>query len=267
MMLPALLISLLAGLATTLGGLLATHRRASERPFLAMSLAFAAGAMLFVSFVEIIPLGIKQLEVDQGLKTASLIVYGAFFIGILVVLGIDRILPKSINPNEIEGREDDLSHADRRSNKRLIRSGLLVGLVLALHNFPEGMSTFVASYQNLHVGLTLALAIAVHNIPEGIAVAAPVYAATKSRKQAVWWATLSGLTEPLGAIVAALLIAWIIPPALFGVLFGLVAGMMVFIAVDELLPAAHRYQTDKHQTIYGLLAGMGVVAISLILLV
>ena len=128
------------------------------------------------------------------------------------------------------------------------------------------MSTFVASYQDIQVGLTLALAIAVHNIPEGIAVAAPVYAATRSRKQAVWWATLSGLTEPLGAIVAALLIAWVLPPALFGVFFGFVAGMMVFIAVDELLPAAQRYQTDKHQSIYGLLAGMAMVAVSLLLL-
>lgn len=260
----ALLITLLAGLATSIGGLLATHKKVLDRPMLATSLAFAAGAMLFVSFVEILPLGLSMT--GESNKIMEWWVYGAFFAGIAMVLVIDRILPKSLNPNEVEGGEDHLSITDRKTNKKLLRSGVLVALVLALHNFPEGMSTFLASYQDLTVGIALAVAIAIHNIPEGIAVAAPVYAATKSRKKAFWWATISGLAEPLGAVVAIVLLQFVVPMEFTGLLFGFVAGMMVFVAIDELLPAARRYQTDKHQVVYGLIAGFAVVALSLLLL-
>lgn len=265
-MLIALLLALLAGLATSIGGVLALHKKFLERPFLATAMAFAAGAMLFVSFVEIIPLGQQALEQSYDRRTASWIVYAMFFIGILLVALIDRVLPKSLNPNEIAGKEDKLSRADKRDNKRLLRSGLLVAVVLALHNFPEGMSTFFATYQDIGAGVALAMAIAIHNIPEGIAVAAPVYAATKSRTKALWWATASGLAEPLGALVAFGLVSLVVPDGLFGMVFGLIAGMMVFVAIDELLPAARRYQTDKHQVVYGLLAGMMMVALSLVVI-
>ncbi len=262
----ALLLSLFAGLATSIGGLLALHKKFLERPFLAVAMAFAAGAMLFVSFIEIIPLGLTALGETYDDKTARWIVYGAFFAGIVLVALIDKVLPKSFNPSEIEGKEEQLTAGDKRVNKKLLRSGLLVALVLGLHNFPEGMSTFFATYQDISAGIVLAFAIAIHNIPEGIAVAAPVYAATKSRKKAFWWATLSGLAEPLGALVAFGLVSVFIPDYLFGIMFGLIAGMMVFIAIDELLPGARRYQTDKHQVVYGLLAGMIVVALSLLII-
>lgn len=265
-MLLALLLSILAGLATSIGAALALHRRVRERPFLATALAFAAGAMLFVSFVEIIPLGIDALLEAYDDKTARWFVYGAFFVGIILVASIDKLLPKSLNPSEIEGREDALTSSQKRDNKRLLRSGFLVALVLALHNFPEGMSTFFATYQDVTAGIVLAAAIAVHNIPEGIAVAAPIYAATGSRRKAFWWATLSGLAEPLGALVAFALVSVFIPDYLFGIMFGLIAGMMVFIAIDELIPAAKRYQTSAHQVVYGLLAGMAIVALSLLLI-
>lgn len=265
-MLLALVIATLAGLATSIGGVLATHPRVREREWLSMSLAFAAGAMLMVSFAEMLPVGIDSLAEGMGDRQATLAGYAAFFVGIAIVLVIDRVIPGSINPSEIEGREGDLSRLENANNKRLIRGGLLVALVLALHNFPEGMSTFLASYQDPALGLTLAFAIAIHNIPEGIAVAAPVYAATKSRKKAFWWATLSGLTEPAGALVAALLVAVVLPVELFGILYGIVAGMMVFVAIDELLPAARRYMTHRHQVVYGMVGGMAIVAASLILL-
>jgi ZIP family zinc transporter len=141
-----------------------------------------------------------------------------------------------------------------------------VAIVLALHNFPEGMSTFLAANEDLSAGIALAVAIAIHNIPEGVAVAAPIYAATKSRKKAFWWATLSGFAELAGGLFGVLLIGVLLPTAITGAVFGLVAGMMVFVAIDELLPAARRYQTRGHQVVYGLLGGMAVMAVSLLLL-
>lgn len=264
-MILALVVSLLAGLATSVGGLLAMHRRTLEREVLAVALAFAAGAMLLVSFVQILPLGIEWMAETQPMMAAQAIVYLAFFAGIALVLVIDRFLPSSMNPSEIEGREAALTASDASHNLRLLRSGLLVAMVLGLHNFPEGMATFFTTYQDPTVGITLAVAIAIHNVPEGIAVAAPVYAATQSRRKALRWATISGLMEPLGGLVAAAVVSWVVPDAFFGIFYGLVAGMMVFLALDELLQASWRYQTDKHQTIYGMLAGMAIVAVSLVL--
>lgn len=263
-MLLALLVTIIAGLATSVGGVLALHRRVLERPVLATGLAFAAGAMLFVSFVELLPLGVGLLQADMSERVSSLVLYGAFFAGILLVALIDKLLPHSLNPSEIEGKEDHLPRGTQASNKRLLRSGVLVAAVLALHNFPEGMSVFFATNQDVSVGMPLAIAIAMHNIPEGVAIAAPIYAATRNRRKAFWWATASGLTEPLGALAGMMLVVVAIPSELFGALFGLVAGMMVLIAIDELLPAARRYQTDKHQVVYGLLAGMVAVAASLV---
>lgn len=259
----ALLVSLLAGAATSVGAALALDKRTLERKWLAVALAFAAGAMLIVSLVEIVPLGVEHMaQTTPGIR-AQLVVWLSFFGGIGLVLLIDRALPDVLNPNEMEGREP--SPGDARSTQKLMRSGALVALVLALHNFPEGMATFFTMYQDPKVGATLAVAIAIHNVPEGIAVAAPVYAATGSRKKAFWWATFSGLTEPIGALLAALLVTMVIPQAFFGVFYGAIAGMMVFIALDELLPGAWRYQTDKHQTVYGMLAGMAAMAASFIL--
>lgn len=263
-MLLALAVSLLAGLATTVGGVMATHRKFQDRQMLAVGLAFAAGAMIFVSLVEMLPLGVDSMH-RAGVAQPTWWVLATFFVGMGLVALIDRLLPSGFNPSHIEGRESRLSGQDKKDNRALMRSGLMVAVVLALHNFPEGMSTFIASYQDISVGLTLALAIAIHNIPEGIAVAAPVFAATGSRRKAVRWATISGLTEPLGALVAAALISYLVPPAFFGVLFGLVAGMMVFISFDELLPAAQRYASRFHYVVYGLAGGMAIVALSLLL--
>ncbi len=265
-MITALLVSLFAGLATSIGGVLATHKKMVERSVLAVSLALAAGAMLFLSFVELLPHGMDELQNSSYAEIADVMVFGTFFIGIGIVMLIDRLLPKSLNPSEIEGRENTLSSGEKNANRHLMRSGIFMAAVLALHNFPEGASTFAASYHDIHGGVVLAIAIALHNIPEGIAVAAPIYAATRSRKKALLWATVSGLTEPLGALVMALLVVTVLPAALIGLVYGLVAGMMTFIALDELLPASWRYQTKSHHTVYGLLAGMLLVAGSVALI-
>ncbi len=261
----ALLVSLLAGLATSIGGLLVLNKRTLQREYLAVALAFAAGCMLIISLVQIVPLGIEYMSTTTSQRNALITVWASFFAGIGLVLIIDRLLPDVLNPNEMEGREDALTPGDTTSTRRLMRSGVLVAMVLGMHNLPEGMATFFTTYQNPTVGITLGVAIAIHNVPEGIAVAAPVYAATGSRRKGFLWATFSGFTEPLGGLIAAMVVSWMVPDQFFGIFYGVVAGMMVFLALDELLPGAWRYQTDKHQTIYGMLGGMAIMALSFIL--
>ncbi len=265
-MLFAFTLSLLAGLATAIGGCLAIHKKMVNRGAMAVVLAFAAGAMLFVSFAEILPIGIESLEPQMGGRDASLLTYGMFVLGAVFVAVIDKFLPQSFNPSKVEGREGSLDTKERQDNKRLMRSGVLVALVVALHNLPEGIATFLGALESPEIGLTLATAIAIHNIPEGIAIAAPVYAATKSKTKAVLWATVAGLAEPVGALIGFFFLSMLLPEEIFGVVFGLIAGMMVFISVDELLPAARRYRTSTHQVAYGLIGGMMLMAVSILLL-
>ncbi len=259
-------LTLLAGLATSIGGLLAVPRAVQHRDMLAVALAFAAGAMLTVSVVEIIPRGFADLRETIGAGPALAVTAGAFAVGALLVLVIDRVLPHSLNPAGIAGGEGELSVADRQHNVRLLRSAVLVGGIVALHNVPEGLSTFISTLEDPGLGASLAVAIAIHNIPEGIAVAAAVYAATASSHRAFWWATASGLAEPLGAVVGYALLSLVIPEHLFTVTFGLIAGMMVVVSIRELMPAARRYAERGYPVPVGLVAGAAVMLLSLDLL-
>lgn len=264
-MLTAFLLTLAAGSATIIGALAALHPAMVRRPVMSVALGFAAGAMLFVSFVEMIPASIAELQADHG-TNANLIAYGAFFAGLLLMLLIDKLLPNRINPSEREGKEntkdDGLSKTDL---KKLRRGGLLIALAIALHNFPEGLITFMSALENPALGVSLALAIAIHNIPEGIAIAAPLRAATGDKRRAFVYAALSGLAEPVGALIGIVLLGVTLPASTFGIILAAVGGIMVFICLDELLPAARRYGSHGHQAIYGTIAGMGVMALSLVL--
>ncbi len=265
-MLFALILTLLAGLSTLIGGLLAMHRNVIRRDVLAMALGFAAGAMLLVSFVEMIPAA--QVSIAAEYKNYAMsITFAAFFVGMLTVGIIDRLLPGSVNPSKREGRENEPNDGlTRAETTRLMRSGMLVAVAIGMHNLPEGLVTFIGAIQDPQLGIALAVAIAIHNVPEGIAVAAPIYAATKSRKKAFVYTAASGFAEPIGALMGYVALASILPESLIGTLFAAVAGMMVFISLDELLPAARRYATSTHQAVYGTIAGMAVMALSLALL-
>ncbi len=265
-MLFALILTLLAGLSTLIGGLLAMHKGMIRRHVLAMALGFAAGAMLLVSFVEMLPAAQASIVSEYG-DFAFAVTLGAFFAGMVVVAIIDRLLPRAVNPSKREGRENEPNDGlTKTETKRLMRSGILVAIAIGMHNLPEGLVTFIGAMQDPQLGIMLAVAIAIHNIPEGIAVAAPVYAATRSRKKAFMYTAVAGLAEPAGALIGYITLIAVLPEGLIGTLFAMVAGMMVFISLDELLPAARRYSTSTHQAIYGTVAGMAVMAMSLALL-
>jgi ZIP family zinc transporter len=155
---------------------------------------------------------------------------------------------------------------EAEKSKKLKRMGVLTALAIGIHNFPEGIATFTAALTEPKLGISIAVAIAIHNIPEGIAVSVPMYFSTQSRKKAFWYSFTSGLAEPVGAIVGFFLLRAILDDSTFGFVFAAVAGIMVFISIDELLPTAREYDTG-HKSIYGLVAGMFVMALSLLLFV
>ncbi|GAB3591788.1 Zinc transporter ZupT [Corynebacterium faecale] len=257
-------LTLFAGLATGLGGVIAVARKAPGERFLAGSLGFSVGVMLYVSFMEIMPKAVDELTSVWGERNGNWAAVGAFFIGIAVIAVIDRLVPSAINPHEPSTVGGAVEGFERRS--RMMKAGVLTAIAISIHNFPEGFATFIAGMTDPMIAIPVAVAIAIHNIPEGVAVAVPIREATGSRKKALKWATLSGLAEPAGAIVGFLLLMPFIGPEAMGLSFAAVAGVMVFISLDELLPTA--ISSGRHHTaIYGLLAGMAVMAISLLLFI
>lgn len=257
----AFLLTFLAGLATGIGSAIALLARRTNARFLSAALGFSAGVMIYVSFVEVLADARASLSAELGLRSGAWLAVLAFFGGMGLTALIDRLVPAAENPHEVHRVEE----MHRRPDAHLMRMGLLSATAIALHNFPEGIATFVAALDSPRLGTSIAAAVAIHNIPEGIAVAVPVFYATGSRARAFSWSFLSGLSEPLGALIAWLLLAGVLGGALRGILFAAVAGIMVFISFDELLPTAREYG-EPHLAVYGLTAGMAVMAASLVLL-
>ena len=255
-----LLLTLLAGLATGIGSAIAFFARRTDVRFLSFSLGLSAGVMIYVSFVELFAASRTLLEEQWGATAGISATVACFFGGIVLIGVIDRLVPSFENPHEMHTLEE-LKHRPR--NRKLMRMGLMTALVIGIHNFPEGVATFMSALDNPTLGIAIAAAIAIHNIPEGIAVSIPVYYATGSRRQAFLLSLSSGLAEPVGALLAYAVLMPFLSSALLGCLFGFVAGIMVFISLDELLPAAEEYG-EHHLSIYGVVTGMAVMAVSLI---
>lgn len=263
-------LTLFAGLSTGIGSALAFFTKRTNTRFLTFALGFSAGVMIYVSLVEIFQKSIGDLSSAYGDQLGNWYAVISFFGGILFIALIDKLIPSSENPHEIRSIED-ISQAEMElnKNKKLARMGVFSALAIAIHNFPEGMATFAAGLADPEVALPIAIAIAIHNIPEGIAVSVPVYYATGNRRKAFLLSFFSGLAEPIGALVGFLLIyvlAGGMTESISGVMFGAVAGIMVFISLDELLPTSEEYG-EHHISIYGLVAGMAVMALSLLLFI
>lgn len=256
----ALLLTLGAGIATGAGSCIAFFFKRTNTKFLSFALGFSGGVMIYISFAELLNESRIGLINTYGERFGALAAIGAFFTGIALSMMIDRLVPNGENPHEVRAVEemDSPRHKDR-----LLRSGMIFALAVGIHNFPEGMAVFISSLANPETGISIAVAIAIHNIPEGITVSVPIYHATGSRKKAFIYSMLSGLAEPLGALAAWLIFAPFLSSTLLMLIFAAVAGIMVFISFDELLPLAEEYG-EHHISIFGLICGMFVMAISLI---
>lgn len=254
-------LTLFAGLSTGIGSAMAFFAKRTNTKFLAVSLGFSAGVMIYVSFVEIFEKAKDEMVEAYGEIPGTWYTVLAFFGGVLLIALIDKLIPSVENPHELHSIEEMNS---KPKDKKLMRMGMFTALAIGIHNFPEGLATFTAALQDPNLGIAIAVAIAIHNIPEGIAVSVPIYYATGSRRKAFRLSFLSGLAEPIGALIGYSILMPFMTPLLFGVIFAGVAGIMVFISLDELLPSAREYG-EHHLSIYGLFIGMAVMATSLLL--
>ena len=271
----ALILTLIAGSATGIGGALVLFKKKISSNFLAGALGLSAGVMIFISLAELFPEAQAMIS-DIGLSHGEAFVLIAFFVGMGIITLIDFTIPEYENPHEASG----LSLSDKTAavgvlehtgnEKALHRLGLLSALAIAVHNFPEGIATFIGALNDPEMGAGITFAIAIHNIPEGIAVAIPIYYATKSKGKALLYATLSGLSEVVGAALCLAI------TAIFGIeltggspafplVLSAVAGIMIYISLDELLPTAEKYG-KHHIAIAGVVGGMALMGISLLIM-
>jgi ZIP family zinc transporter len=275
-------ITLFAGMATGIGGLIAFFAKRTKTAFLAFSLGFSAGVMIFISFTEILTEAGEIMRMNYDAAPAAWLTFMSFIIGIGLSAALDKVLPSQGNPHELKRVEQ--MHPETRDPKtpecqgrrrrmgwsgakdqKLMRLGVFTAIAIGIHNFPEGVATFMSAMSDVTVGVSIAIAVAIHNIPEGIAVSVPVYYATGSRKKALTWSVLSGFSEPVGAVAGYFILSMFDSDVSLGYVFAMVAGIMIYISFDELLPAAHKYG-KHHIAIYGLISGMIVIGLSLILL-
>lgn len=271
----AVIVTILAGLSTGFGSLIALVVKKTNMKFLSAALGFSAGVMIFVSFVEIYPKALEALRTLYPERIASLITMAGFFGGMLLIALIDKLVPDFENPHTMhseeeleevrEAVEEGEDKTPEQNRDALYRMGIMSAIAIAIHNFPEGLATFTATLRDPSLGIPIAVAIAIHNIPEGIAVSIPLYYSTGSKRKAFFYSFLSGLAEPLGGLVGFLLLSQFFNDLTFGVLFAMVAGIMVYISLDELLPASEEYG-EHHISLYGLISGMVLMAVSLVVL-
>ena len=271
----ALILTLIAGSATGIGGALVLFKKKISSNFLAGALGLSAGVMIFISLAELFPEAQAMIG-DTGIRHGEALVLVAFFVGMGIITLIDFTIPEYENPHEASGLSLDTRTAavgvleQTGNEKALHRLGVLSALAIAIHNFPEGIATFIGALNDPEMGAGITFAIAIHNIPEGIAVAIPIYYATKSKGKALLHATLSGLSEVVGALLC------IAVTSIFGIeltggspafpiVLSAVAGIMIYISLDELLPTAEKYG-KHHIAIAGVVGGMAIMGISLLIM-
>jgi ZIP family zinc transporter len=248
----ALFLTTMAGLSTGVGSAIAYFIRTPKMIYLSFSLGLSAGVMIYVSFMELLPTAV------EGIGEAWSI--AAFFAGIILIGVIDLAIPDAENPHEYKELPDT-----KIRDQTLMRTGVLTALAIGIHNFPEGLATFGLALSDVRLGAIVAVAVAIHNIPEGISVSVPIYYATKNRSKAAFYSFLSGMAEPVGAVLGFVLLLPFLSEGVLASLLAFVGGIMVYISVDELLPLAHKYG-HGHAVILGIVLGMAVMAVSLLML-
>ena len=256
-------LTMLAGLTTAIGGAIAFITQKDNLKILSLGLGFSAGVMIFISLVDIIPEAYKMLQANFG-DIYKWLVFGGFIFGLLISVLIDYFLPDHVDTEELLN-PDAPEENNNFKHYKLQRAGVLTAVAICVHNFPEGMATFLTTTQSLTMGVSVALAIAIHNIPEGIAVALPIYHATGKKRYAMLYAAMSGITEPIGALVGMFVFGLLLPQIMVGCLMAMVAGIMTYISFDTLLPLAKEYG-NWHLSIVGIMSGILFIWLSLILL-
>lgn len=259
----ALLLTIFAGGCTGIGAILSFFTRRDNTKILSAAMGLSAGVMVYISFMEMLPQARAALSGEYGERAATWWILVAFFAGIAIIALIDKFIPEDENPHEMHTMSELAVPGNHHTG--LKRTGTMLAIAIGIHNFPEGMATFISALDGLDVALPIVIAIAIHNIPEGIAVSVPIYQATGDRRKAFRYSLLTGLAEPVGAVAGMALLLPFWSPLVNAICLATVAGIMVYISFDELLPGSERYG-HHHLALAGVIAGMALMGLTLIVL-
>lgn len=240
----ALLLSVIAGMATLIGSIIVVFTKTENKKFISAALGFASGIMISVSMLELFSTSNNLISAELNTFYTPLIAVTSLAVGMLITFIINHF---------VQDDNESLDNINQSPKNKLFSVGVVSMLAISLHNFPEGIATFMSSYGNTSLGISITLAIALHNIPEGITVALPIYLSTKSKKKAFLYTFLSGITEPIGAILAYFVLRFFLTDLILGIIFGIVAGIMIYIAIDDLIPSSRKYGYDKIALFFTLL--------------
>lgn len=255
----AFLITALAGMATVLGGGLTFFIKKDNLHALSVGLGFSAGVMIFIALYAIMQESKDFLQISFP-QMAQLATFLSFFTGIAVASLVDFFLPAHIGTSLMQPDYRDKPPAD----PKVQRAGILTAMAISIHRFPEGLATFLVASSDLKLGIPFAIAIAIHNLPEGIAIALPVYHSTGKKRIAIFYSFIAALAGPIGALIGLVFAQVLFSQTVIGIMFGAVAGIMVYISLDTLLPLAREYG-DNHHVMLGIISGMAFISLSLLL--
>ena len=242
-----LLLSLFAGLSTVLGAMIVFFSKSTNKKLITFALSFSAGVMISISFTDLFPSAQETLIKSNGTIKGVFLSLLFLLLGAFMAMLIDNFIPEETSICT--------------SNSSLYKVGFVSMIALFLHNFPEGITTYISGYQDAALGITVALAISLHNIPEGISIAMPIYYSTNDKKKAIKYTFYSGMAEPLGALLAFIFLKPYINDLILSILFALVAGIMIYISFQELIPEARSYKYNKLYII-SLFIGLCIIPIS-----
>lgn len=228
------LLTIIAGLSTLIGSIVIFLNKKNKDKIIISSLSFASAVMLFISITDLIPESYNMFKNLFRLFPLIILILININIGIILSFYIKKYIPENNNDN-------------------LYKVGLISMFAIIIHNMPEGMATFMASNTNISLGISLTIAIALHNIPEGISIAVPIYYSTNSKLKAILYTFLSGLSEVFGAIITYLFLKPFINDYIMGILFSVIAGIMMHISIFELLPTSLNYKNKKLTKIFFIL--------------
>ena len=261
------ILTLFVGLTMGFGSLFSFLIKDENKKFLSFSLSFSAGIMIYISFMEILPEGMHLIEETVNGNKGKMIALAAFFGGMIFTALLEKLVHSMAGDHHHDLDSDEMNHThkhDELDKSHMEKLGIMTAISIGIHNLPEGLAIFATGLKDITIAIPLAIAVILHNIPLSIAISVPIYYATKSRKKAFLYASLVGLCQPLGAIIGYFLFSSFFSDMLFGILFSIISGIMVFVSLDELLPTSQQYE-DHHFSVYGTILGMMVMAISLIL--
>lgn len=250
----ALLLTLVLGLFILLGTIIVFITKNNEK-FVSFSLALAFGVMISLSIFELFPEAYEHLEILENWKIPVLL--GCIMVGIIILKLLDHFIPHHADD---EGHH----HSKKEHMEHLYHIGIVSSIALVLHNLIEGMAIYGTASTSIHLGLLVGLGVGLHNIPMGMVIASTFYKSSENKKKTVVISFLISISTFVGGLIMFFLNGIMKEELILGILLSITLGMIIYIALFELLEQMI-HSKNKKETIIGIILGTSILFLSLLI--